>query len=205
MMESNPDAIFDALYISRNLQRKIDDFSMYEVQFFSYFACLLSLYDGNAVDSWNYGYIKTEFGSPYSSDIHKAVTILKINDFFKEIDEANNYFVLTEKGDRFLSYQEDNIASIVWRRKYLNAACESISLLPLGNIKEALNDEPVLSSAGQSTSKKNLLQDTNPATKVLYSQFKSLRAALEGKYDDIIIPAVVWIQALVESTKKAEA
>ncbi|HYF32493.1 MAG TPA: hypothetical protein VD993_15320 [Chitinophagaceae bacterium] len=195
MMESNPDAIFDCLYIGKRLQRKINDFSMYEIQFFSYFSCLLSLYDGNPVESWNYSFIRTEFGSPYSIEIHKSIQILTSGEFLREQKDISGYYAFTPKGVEYLNYFQAAMQSISWRKKYLDTACTSISLLPYGDIKEAINSEPVLNSARHSQ-KRNLLLDSNPATKVLYSQFKALRTALEDKYTDLIVPATVWIDAL---------
>ena len=66
----------------------------------------------------------------------------------------------------------------------------------MGLIKEAVSREPVLYSAGNSLTKRSLLEDSNPSTKVLYAQFKDLKIALEDKYHDLIVPAVVWLESL---------
>lgn len=195
MIEANPDAVYDCLYIGNRLQRKMNDFSMYEIQFFAYFSCLLSLYEGNAVETWNYSFVRTELGSPYSSDIHKGISVLLSTDFIVQSHGEPAYYQITSRGSRYLEFIEQSIASISIRRRYLDTACDSASLLPIGSIKEAINSEPVLSSAKNSM-RKNLLLETNPATKVLHAQFKSLKTALQDTYNDLIIPAAVWIEAL---------
>lgn len=196
MNEMNPDAVYDVLYISSRLQKKITDFSMYEIQFFGYFSCLLSLYDGISISDWNYSFIRAEFGIPYSVDLHKALTHLHATGLISELEESKGYFTLTARGEELLNFYNDNISLTKWRRKYLDTACDSISLVPFGTIKDALNDEPVLKSASNSTMKKTLLTDSNPALHVLHGQFKALKEALENNDSELIVPAVVWLQAL---------
>jgi hypothetical protein len=193
---NNPEAVYDALFIGKKLQRKIEDFSQYEIQFFSYFSCLLSLYDGNSVDNWNYTFIRTELGSPYSSDIQMALATLTGNGSLTELIDSKGYFTVTDKGSNFLKFLEENITTISWRTKYLRTACNSLSLIPYGVIKEAINNEPVLNSAGNSLTRRNLLLETNPATRALYFQFKELKTALEDKHYDLIVPATVWLESL---------
>jgi hypothetical protein len=193
---NNHEAVFDTLFIGRKLQQKMKDFSTYEIDFLAYFSCLLSLYDGNTVDKWHYTFIKADLGSPFSLDVQKAIATLKGNSYIKESDESKDYFYITENGLHFLDFLENNISLLSWRTKYLKTACDSLSLIPYGTIKEAIYNEPVLTSAGHSLVKRDLLQETNPATKVLYSQFKDLKIALEDKYPELIVPAIVWLEAL---------
>lgn len=202
MNELSPEATYDVLYISSRLQRKVYDFSLYEIQFFSYFSCLLSLYDGTPIDSWSYNYIKADMGMPYSSEIHKTFDHLNAYGLVDELVESRGYFKLTDKGENFLSFYNDNINHTSWRRKYLDAACDSVSLIPFGNVKNALNEEPVLRSAGNSRLKRNLLSETNPSTRALYQQFRALHDAIGDSVGCLIIPAVVWLQALNENPEK---
>jgi hypothetical protein len=185
---NSPEAIFDTLFIGQRLQRKIEDFSQYEIQFFAYFSCLLSLYEGNTVEDWKYSFVKTELGSPYSIDIDASQT-----------QNSKEYFTINEAGKEFFNFQDEAASSLADRKKYLTTACDTISLTPYGVIKEAIGNEPVLYSAKNSLSKKGLLEMSSPATKVLYSQFKDLKFALENKYQNLLIPAMVWIEYLVNS------
>lgn len=199
---NNPEAIYDTLFIGQRLQRKIDDFSQYEIQFFAYFSCLLSLYEGNTIGEWMYSFIKTDLGSPYSSDINFSINTLRANDLIKATENSKEYFTITKKGEDFFKYQDENTNQFISRKKYLTTACNTISLIPFGSIKEAISNEPVLHSAGNSLTKKNLLEDSNPATVALYSQFKYLKTALEDKYHDLIVPAVVWLESLNHKKEK---
>jgi len=200
---NNPEAVYDTLFIGQRLQRKIEDFSQYEIQFFAYFSCLLSLYEGNTVGEWMYSFVKTELGSPYSADIDFAIQTLNATRFIKPTENSKEYFTITEKGINFFKFQDENASIFSNRKKFLTTACNTISLIPIGSIKEAITREPVLYSAGNSLTKRSLLEDSNPATKVLHSQFKDLRIALEDKYHDLIVPAVVWLESL--NTEKKES
>lgn len=210
-MANNLEAVYDTLFIGLKLQRKMEDFSQYEVQFFAYFSCLLSLYDGNPLDGWNYSFVKTDFGSPYSSDVQNALVSLTAHDSLKEsrnsigyypvldkgtVEESLSYYTVTDKGTQLSKFLESNTNMFRARTKYLNTACNSLSLIPYGTIKEAINNEPVLNSAGNSLSKRSLLLETNPATKVLYAQFKALKDALEEKHYELMVPAVIWLESL---------
>lgn len=200
----SPEAIFDTLFIGQRLQRKIEDFSQYEIQFFAYFSCLLSLYEGNTVEDWKYSFVKTELGSPYSIDIEMSIQTLLASDKLSQIEKSQDYFVVNEAGKEFFNFQNEVSSSLTDRKKYLTTACNTISLIPFGAIKEAVSKEPVLYSAGNSTSKKNLLENSNPATKALYSQFKDLKLALQDKYEDLIVPAVVWLESLNDENKEID-
>ncbi|MGE5479644.1 MAG: hypothetical protein ACM3U1_04355 [Chloroflexota bacterium] len=181
------------------MQRKIEDFSLYEIQFFAYFSCLLSLYEGNSVEDWRYSFVKTELGSPYSIDIDLSIQTLLGSGKLSKTDNTKEYFTINEAGNEFFSFLNEAASSLSNRKKYLTTACDILSLTPLGAIKEAIGKEPVLYSAKNSISKKSLLEVSSPATKVLYSQFQNLKVALENKYENLLIPAMVWIEYLVKS------
>ena len=66
---NNHYAIFDYLSISVKLQGVLKNFSEYEIQLFAYLSCLLSLFKKRNVSEWEYSFVATGFGAPYSSDI----------------------------------------------------------------------------------------------------------------------------------------
>jgi hypothetical protein len=193
-MNRKPEAIFDTLYIGSKIESKLDDFSQPEVQFFAYLSCLLSLYDGNPLSFWEYSFLKTQLGSPYSVDIDGAWNFLKSKALVEQTTEG--YSKLTGKGKAEIDFYL-TLHAFKPRAKYLEAACKSISLIPVGYIKKAIHNEPVLKAARVSISKRSLLDKSSPATHALYEQFGTLKEALkEEDYKDLLIPAVVWIEAL---------
>lgn len=190
-----PQAVFDILFVGQKLQSKIQDFSLSEINFFSYLGCLLSLYDGNIVANWGYNFIKNNLGSPFSSDLNIAIDSLVANGTILKSEGIDGYYRLSPKGVEFLEVYS-TLQTFKSRITYLNLACRSISLFPLGYIKEAINNEPVLKSAFVSSTKRSLLEENSPATKSLYHQFALLKTALEDKHQDLMIPAIVWIESL---------
>ncbi|MDL1964545.1 MAG: hypothetical protein LWW98_09490 [Deltaproteobacteria bacterium] len=193
-MDRKPEAIFDTLYIGSKLESKLDDFSHPEIQFFAYLSCLLSLYSGNPLSFWEYSFVKTQLGSPYSVDINAAWNFLKSKASVEQTTEG--YSKLSEKGRAEIDFYI-TLHAFKQRVQYLDAACKSLSLIPVGYIKKAIQNEPVLRTARTSTSRKFLLNESSPATHALYAQFGTLKEALkEVDYNDLLIPAVVWIEAL---------
>ena len=193
-MDRKPEAIFDTLYIGSKIESKLDDFSQPEVQFFAYLSCLLSLYGGNPLSFWEYSFVKIQLGSPYSVDINEAWNFLKSKASVEQTTEG--YSRLTDKGRAEIDFYL-TLHAFKQRLKYLDAACKSLSLILVGYIKKAIQNEPVLKTARISTSRKFLLDESTPATHALYEQFGMLKEALkEVDYKDLLIPAVVWIEAL---------
>lgn len=194
-----PVAFYDTIYIGNQLEKKLTDFSQYEIQLFSYLSCLLSLYDGNPIAFWGYSFIKNDLGSPYSIDLNESIEALigrgsltLSNDLFLKLGELGKSDIA--RLTLFPSNQQ--------RLKYLDAACQSIKLLPYGVVKDSIILEPVLKYANSHKNKRLLTDEESPAFSLLYEQFEMLRTALENKYQNLIIPAVVWLEYLAE--KKIE-
>lgn len=202
-MDTKSEAIFDTLYIGSKLESKLDDFSHPEVQFFAYLSCLLALYGGNPLSFWEYSFVKTQLGSPYSVDIREAWDFLKSKASVEQTTEG--YSKLTEKGRADIDFYL-TLHAFKQRLQYLDAACKSLSLIPVGYIKKAIQNEPVLKTARNSISRKFLLDESSPATHALYEQFGTLKEALkEADYKDLLIPAVVWIEALHAKEQEQKA
>ena len=198
-MNLKSEATFDTLYIGSRIEQRLDDFSHSEIHFLSYLACLLSLYDGNPLFYWKYSFVKTKLGSPYSNDIKRALDFLKSSFSFDQSTEG--YFKLTEKGRKNIEFYLE-LHIIKQRLKYLDAACQSITLMPVGLINKAIQKDPIISSARISKSNKFLLEEASPALHSLYEQFELIREALkEGNYKELLIPAVIWIESLRKQEK----
>lgn len=197
-MNKNPEAIFDSLYLSKTLQENLGDFARSEIHLFSYLACLLSLYDGHPISFWGYSYIKNEYGSPFSFEIEEAIKTSESQRFLSKNDDK--YLIITESGLEILNHLT-NHAVFSDRLLYLNVAITSITLLPFGMVKESVSNEPVLNSAQNHDKRRNLIDENNVAMNLLYDHFRILKLALSDKYNDITVPALVWINKLFESRK----
>lgn len=184
-------AIYDALFVGNKLQRYIGDFNFSEVQLFCYFSCLLSLYEGNITSFWGYKFIKNTLGVPLSTDIYDALDCLLRNG---EIEELNRYYKITREGKNKIEILS-HLSRFQNRIKYLETACESLLALPIGNIRDAINSEPIVKTASNS-SVRTLVDDDNGAMSLLYEQFDLLKEVLNSKDSDLFVPAVTWLKYL---------
>lgn len=193
-MNKSPEAIFDVFYLGKNIQDRLNDFNISEIQSMAYLSCLISLYDKNPISFWKYQFIKSENSSPYSLHIHSSVDFLKQNGYIEET--TSYYFKLSDKGLNQLSFF-DTLSSFNVRKKYLDIVCKSLSIIPLNLIKASIKEEPIMKSAFHSTGKRILLDTDTPAMKALYSEFSSLYSALGSEYSyNLLAPAIVWLQSL---------
>lgn len=194
-MEVIPEATFDTLFVASRVQRRLEDFAEGEIHFFTYFACLLSLYEGFPSDAWGYTYVKTEFGTPFSGEIQKALRVLIASRFAEELG-GSEYFDLTIEGGKRLDFLSSNFSFFHERSKYLEVACNMLTLLPYGQIRESLRNEPVINSAETGRSSRTLLETTSPATHALHAQFRLLREAMADSKSKLLLPAAVWLNGL---------
>jgi len=187
------EAVFDTLFLGSQLQNRLSDFSNYELQIFAYLSCLLSLYDGEPVSFWGYSFIKNDLGSPYSREINESIEALIAK---REIIKSDGDFLrITDYGLSELEVYS-SFRSNVSRLKFLQAACESINLISYGQVKESISQEPILKSAGLQEQRRLLIDIDSPAFSILYDQFEMLKVALENKFSNLVMPAVIWLKYL---------
>jgi len=194
-MNYQPEAFFDSLYLSKNLGKELGDIAFSEINLFSYLACLLSLYDANPVSFWGYKFIKNDFGSPYSKELEQSIETSIEMELFEYVD--NTFFTITEKGSKIFERLEEH-TQYQDRMKYLRTVYECLTMLPYGVVKESISNEPLLSSARNHETRKILIEDESGAIAVLYNNFEFLKKALSNEYDDLIVPAVVWLRKIFE-------
>lgn len=198
----NPFSTYDALFIGNKLESYMEDFNFSEIHLFSYFSCLLSLYDGNPTSFWGYKFIKNDLGVPISNDIQNSLNSLLNN---KEIEKNGEYFKLTVSGKEN-EILFSNLKRFENRKKYLENACDSLLALPIGNIRYAINNDPVIRAINAS-SVRTLLDSDNEALPLLHDQFAILNKILDKKTYNLFVPAVTWLKYLQlprEATINAE-
>ncbi|MGJ8743267.1 hypothetical protein [Polaribacter sp.] len=185
-------ALFDVLYLGQNLETKIDDFSINEIQILSYLGCLLSIYDGNNSSDWGYFFSKNSSGYPYSIELNNSMEILSSRNMIKQNSLNGKYFNTDTAGNEFIDKMSNQLSIYSNRKRYLDASLNCITLAPFGVIRTALLNEPVLASAKRKTSVL-LLEESDFATNLLYEQFEELRTAINNEYESLLIPAFTWL------------
>ncbi|MGJ5816317.1 hypothetical protein [Paludibaculum fermentans] len=183
----NPYAAFDSLYISEALRKNIQHPVVAELHVFAYLACLLSLYRGQPVAEWGYGFAGTRGGSPFSHELDSAVrTLIALG--FLSVSEGN--VRITERGQSELSVLRQ-FHQNKERIDCLEPATSSALTMPVGVIRHALAQEPTLMPSSQLLTTRTLLD--GPYMPRLYEQFAALGRTVGIEHEDLLIPATVWL------------
>jgi hypothetical protein len=178
-----PETFYDSLSISNKLGDTLVDFRKEEIHLFSYFSSILFLYKGNPVSDWKYSFILDAKGYPFSDELDEAIKRHALNGILKEGD---NFLGITSKGiNEYFKFKE--MPNISKREKYINAACSTNIILPYSKTIRALLNDPEITKSKAIASRHRLDIDD------VYKQFDELSKAIGVHADDLIIPAVTWI------------
>lgn len=194
-MPVNSSATFDILYIASSTKRSYPDLGIYELNFLSYFACLMSLYDGNPTAEWEYSFYKNENGAPVSSAIADAVKTLSECGEMKEFEK---YFGIMPEGEISLEVYK-GLSLFKKRMKYLDAACDCLLTDSIVSLASTLSLDPVIKESTVH-SLKMLNSDDNDSLASLHFQFDVIREIV-GLQKELFVPAHIWIQYLKLSNK----
>lgn len=183
----NPYAIFDTLFIVNQTSSQYGGISLVELNFMSYFSCLLSLYNGNAVSEWGYSFLKSERGVPVSAELSEACSLLSQTG---ELTKDGVCFNPTEKGKSRLDFY-NTLANIRWRMEYLQAACDCLLTDSIVEILSAISCDSVITESSVHNVK-YLNSDDNASLSLLYQQFGTIREAI-GNRSNLFVPASSWL------------
>jgi len=192
----NPPAHFDCLYIASRLCDRLGSAAEGEVHLFAYLACLLSLFDMQRVADWGYNFAGLSAGAPFSPEIRESLDSLVLQGSLVRGDPG---LLLTETGlaeFRFLGA----MSFFHERQRYLDAACSSLRLFPVGLIRAAMGMEPGLRPIAATGGARPLLADV--AINQLHEQFDALVQTLGPDKADLLVPASVWLSYLSEMSRK---
>tara|TARA_R110002020_G_scaffold304725_2_gene520529 strand:+ start:3114 stop:3698 length:585 start_codon:yes stop_codon:yes gene_type:complete len=189
----SPEAFFDSLSIAHKLDKYLDGFRLEEIHLFSYFASLLFLYKGNLIADWQHRYT-VKSGYPFSDSIQEAINRHITNGLF---EESEDFFIITGRGtEEFLRFKK--LSTLATREEYLNAACTTSILIPYSEAIRGLLNEPELKKAEVLENKSWLEQ------KDIYPKFKKLSVEVGIHSEDLLLPAVSWVNYLSEIEKQKD-
>jgi hypothetical protein len=183
----NPYAVFDSLHLSAALENNIQHPVVAEIHVFAYLACLLSLYRGQPVAEWGYGFAGTRGGSPFSPEIDGAVRTMTALGY---LSLSSGRISITESGRAELSTLQQFHQNRD-RVSYLEPASSSALTMPVGVIRHALAQEPTLRPTSQMLTTRSLLD--GPYMPRLYEQFATLGRTVGIEHKDLLLPATVWL------------
>lgn len=186
-------AAFDSLYVGRYLERALRNFAEAEVHLFGYLACLLSLYRKQPVSNWGYSFSGTRNGAPFSVELNESLAALKAAGMLRSEGE---FLQLTETGKtecQGLSELSLNQERLVC----LDGACGCLLTMPVGVVRNALFQEPMLRPAVRLNDARPLLE--GPGLSLIYDQFSELSNAIGVNVSDLLLPATVWLTYLSQT------
>ena len=183
----NSFAIFDTLYIIDQTKKQCSGLSVTELNFLSYFACLLSLYKGHPVTDWGYAFLRNELGAPISADLYESCQILEMN---SELQKRETVFNITEQGIKRIGVYS-GLKVFHQRIQFLEAACDCLLIESILDILSAISKDAVISESSVHALK-YLNNSDNSALAVLYQQFDVIKRAI-GNRDNLFIPATSWL------------
>ncbi len=182
------EAFFDSLSIAHKLDNFLDGFEENEIHLFSYFSAILFHYAGNLTDEWKYKFVISENGFPHSIDINDAIKRNVLNGYF---EENGSYMIITGRGtDQYNNFSK-NFPTYINREKYIDAACSTSVLIPYNETKKALLNDPNLMKTAQIRN-----QDWISFN---YDKLKKITKAIGAPVDELLIPAVSWIEYLLKN------
>src|SRR5690348_16067138 len=81
-MPLNPTATFDCLFLMQRLQGHLTKVAVAEIHLFAYLACLLWVFREKPVADWDYAFVGTDLGAPFSQDIAEAIKAMVGRGYF---------------------------------------------------------------------------------------------------------------------------
>ncbi len=190
----NPETQFDTLSIGVKLYDYFDGFKREELQLFAYFSSIFFFYTRNPTidDEWGYDFIVDENGFPYSKDLNMAYEQHLLN---RNFEEKERFSIVTPEGVKSFNAVKDH-SLFKNREKAIDAACTASILVSYEKTERALlNDDEIKKS--KSISNQSILDRRNVYKKVL-----EISKTIGAPIDDLIIPAVSWLNYLIEKDEK---
>lgn len=188
-----PDAYYDTLAISVKLKSSFESIAPSEIHLFAYLSCLLSLYRGKAVSDWGYEFVATSNGSPFSQEVDNALTFLVREGY---LYESNGYLTIVSEG--LQDYKElGELLQNRQREPFLDGACASVLAMPIGLIRQAISTDHDMKAAMSFGDTRALL--TESSVENLYEAFALLSQEIGVNINDLMVPAVVWLNYLSQA------
>ena len=180
-------AIFDTLYIIKQTKMQCSGLSVSELNFLSYFACLLSLYHGHPVSDWGYDFLSSELGAPISADIFDSCQMLNNKG---ELIKQEIVFNITLQGENRLNFFL-GLEEFKSRTLYIDAACNCLLIDSILNVQSTISRDAIITES--SVHKLKYLNNAdNSAISMLYQQFGVIKKAI-GNRTNLFIPATSWL------------
>lgn len=191
----NSFAIFDTLYIILQTRKQSGGLSINELNFLSYFSCLLSLYKGHPVSEWGYTFLRNSLGAPVCADLSESCTMLENRG---DLRLENAIYTITPIGESHIEFYKE-LEMFKERIPYLNAACDCLLIESILDILNTISKDALIVESSAHTVK-YLNSDDNSSLALLHEQFNVVKEAI-GNRSNLFVPATSWLLYLKQSRK----
>jgi hypothetical protein len=186
----NPETQFDCLSIGIKLYDYFDGFKREEIQLFAYFASIFFFYTRNCSvdDDWKYDFIIDSKGFPFSQELNDSFEQHILN---RNFEEKERFSLVTPEGVKlFDSIKRHSLFKN--REKAIDAACTASILVSFEKtVKALLNDDEIIKA--KKLDNQPFLDRNN-----IYNKIVEISKKVGAPIDDLIIPAVSWLNYLIE-------
>lgn len=196
----NSKSYYDALSICVHLDPVLDSIAPSEIYLFAYLACLLALYRDQPVADWGYEFGAIDAGYPYSPTLDESIKDLVNSGRLQQ--GADGYLHVTTEGEKEFGWLL-TLSVNFSREECIAGACDSALSLPLGVIKGALDESRDIHSARTLSYARLLPSDAG--RQEIHDQFDVLSQAVGIDVEDLMVPAVVWLQFLATIEKEKQS
>jgi hypothetical protein len=186
----NPETQFDALTIGIKLYDYFDGFKREELQLFAYFSSIFFFYTRNPRidDEWGYDFIVDENGFPFSQNLNLAYEQHLLN---RNFETKDRFSIITQEGVKLFD-KTKNHSLFKNREKAIDTACTASILVSYEKTERALlNDDEIIKA--KSIGNQPILDRKN-----IYNKIREISKKVGAPIDDLIIPAVSWLNYLIE-------
>ena len=193
----NSRAIFDVLYIVNQTSSQYAGISLSELNFLSYFSCLLSLYNGTPVFDWGYSFLKSGQGVPVSAELTESCgRLVEVGELKKE----GVCYCITPMGKMRLQFLQA-MDFIHPRAECLQAACDCLLMDSIVEIGTLISRDSIIKESYLHPLK-CLNCEENSSLQMLYKQFEVVKNAI-GLRRNLFVPATSWLLYLRQEQGKA--
>lgn len=180
-------AIYDTLYVIEKTKSQCSGLSLNELNFLSYFACLLSLYQGHPVSEWGYSFLRNNQGAPISAELLESCQMLVQQ---VELQKQDMIYTITERGTQRMSFFTE-LSELKSRNPYLDAACNCLLIDSIVSILSIISKDALITES-MVHELKCLNSGDNSALSILHEQFDLIKRAI-GDHRNLFIPATSWL------------
>jgi len=190
----------DAIWLGQNMPSSLLPVSRIDMHLFSYLACIVSLLNGNAINSWRYRYTINDEGFPFSANFDEALSAAIRGGFFKDSLTGKLNF-----NQRKLSSELEILKSIhrpsAKRFDHLSNSLRAALMLPIGQIRNSVSQSVSTKEVYRKLDQRRFSFQDQDEIDSIYNEYRVVYEAFDEDPGELS-PLIVWISSRLISINK---